>query len=55
MNKHGLLFSLTLWALIAYAVTGCSVKFEVGYHGQTGRDDKVQTQLVRKPAQNREY
>jgi hypothetical protein len=48
--KHGMLLSLTLWALIAYAVTGCSAKIEFGYHGQTGRDDRVQTQLTRKPA-----
>ncbi len=28
-------------------MTGCSFKVETGWHGQTGRDDRVQTQLVR--------
>ena len=26
---------------------GCSFKYEVGWHGLTGRDDRTQTQLVR--------
>lgn len=32
-----------VWSL---ALTGCSVKFEVGYHGQSGRDDRTQTELI---------
>ncbi|MBX9584733.1 MAG: hypothetical protein K2X87_30890 [Gemmataceae bacterium] len=41
---------VVFWALlaaVAFAVTGCSFQVEVGYHGQTGRDDRTQTQLVR--------
>lgn len=41
-----IVFGLFL-GLIAFATTGCSFQVEVGYHGQTGRDDRTQTQLVR--------
>lgn len=36
------------------ALSGCSVKFELGYHGQSGRDDRTQTELIQeyKRAQN---
>lgn len=32
-----------MWLLILTALfsTGCSAKFEFGYHGQTGRDDQT--------------
>jgi hypothetical protein len=39
-------------ALICFSSTGCSMRMEVGYHGQTGRDDRVQTQLVRDSSNN---
>lgn len=33
---------------LCYALMACSVKFEVGYHGETGRDDRTQTDVKRK-------
>lgn len=30
-----------------WSLTGCSLKMEFGYHGQTGRDDRMQTELVK--------
>lgn len=40
-------------------LTACSVKFEVGYHGQSGRDDRTQTELIqeykRQQAENKRY
>lgn len=42
--RHGILAGLALWIII-FMLAGCSVKFELGYHGETGRDDRVQTQL----------
>ncbi len=37
--------SCIIWLGIALMFLGaCSVKFEVGYHGETGRDDRTQTQ-----------
>jgi hypothetical protein len=32
-------------ALVVF-LSGCSVRAEFGYHGQTGRDDRIQTELV---------
>ena len=46
--KHGLLFSLFIWSVLFWALSGCSVRFEVGYHGETGRDDRTVTQPQRK-------
>jgi hypothetical protein len=40
------LFLAVLGGVMAL-VSGCSFQVEVGYHGQTGRDDRTQTQLVR--------
>jgi hypothetical protein len=31
----------TLIALVLLMLTACSVKFELGYHGLTGRDDQT--------------
>lgn len=28
---------------VLIVVTGCSMKVEFGYHGETGRDDRTQT------------
>lgn len=35
-------------ALVAVmcSLSGCSVRYELGWHGLTGRDDRTQTQLV---------
>jgi len=41
---------LVIVLLVAIAVaisTGCSFKLEFGYHGETGRDDRVQTALTK--------
>ena len=38
-----------IWAasvLILINAAGCSFKVETGWHGQTGRDDRTQSQLV---------
>lgn len=43
----GLLMFLSLM-LLCYLLCACSVKFEVGYHGETGRDDRTQTQASKK-------
>lgn len=34
---------IMLFALAVY-LSACSVKFEVGYHGETAKDDKTYTQ-----------
>ncbi len=39
---------LMVLVLTLSALSACSAKFEFGYHGQTGRDDRVQTELVSK-------
>lgn len=46
--KNGLVMSLTVWLLVAWLLTGCSVKFELGWHGETGRDDRTQSELKKK-------
>ncbi len=38
--------SLVAGVLLSLTATGCSFKVETGWHGRTGRDDRVQTQLV---------
>jgi len=50
MNQKGnaelgilILLASVVWML---ALTGCSMKVEFGYHGQSGRDDRTQTELV---------
>ena len=45
-NAFSLAITLLLGVIVCIAVTGCSVKAEFGWHGQTGRDDRVQTKLV---------
>lgn len=32
--------------LLAVSLGACSFKVEMGYHGQSGRDDRTQTQLI---------
>ena len=46
----GFAVSIAALAAIMFGVSGCSFQVEMGYHGQTGRDDRTQTQLVRLPA-----
>jgi len=41
------LVCVTLVAIAVAISVGCSFQVEVGYHGQTGRDDRTQTQLVK--------
>lgn len=48
--RAGFVFSLCLWALIIWALSGCSVHFELGYHGETGRDDRMYTTAESKSA-----
>lgn len=43
--RVGLMLGLGLWVIIW--MSACSFRVEMGYHGQTGRDDRIQTQLVR--------
>lgn len=45
MNRIEKLVVGTILAIIVVIVSGCSFKVEFGYHGETGRDDRVQTQL----------
>lgn len=35
-----------VFVILMLGLTGCSFKVEMGYHGQSGRDDRTQTQLV---------
>ena len=44
--KVAMIVSAVFWSVIAVYLSACSFKLEMGYHGQTGRDDRVQTQLV---------
>jgi len=32
-----------IWLMMLYALTACSVKFEVGYHGETAKDNRDYT------------
>lgn len=32
--------------LLAVSLSACSFRIEMGYHGQSGRDDRTQTQLI---------
>jgi hypothetical protein len=42
--------------LAMLTASGCSLRVETGWHGQTGRDDRIQTQLVRgEEARERKY
>lgn len=45
MRITTLLISLGLWACIF--LSACSFKVEFGYHGETGRDDRTQSQLLK--------
>lgn len=38
-----------LMACIFAAISACSIKFEVGYHGETAIDDKTYTDKAAKP------
>lgn len=44
--RLGLILSFVFWVGLAALLSGCSIKAEFGYHGRTGRDDRVQTELV---------
>jgi hypothetical protein len=46
---------VTVIALAVLISVGCSFQVEVGYHGQTGRDDRTQTQLVKAKAAKSDY
>jgi len=50
--RAGLTIGLGLWVVLW--MSACSVKWEIGWHGQTGRDDRIQTQLLR-PAKTEKY
>jgi hypothetical protein len=39
---------LLVLVLTLSALSACSMRFEFGYHGQTGRDDRIQTELLTK-------
>lgn len=41
---HGVWVGGCLW-LIIFWLAACSFKVEFGYHGETGRDDRTQSQL----------
>jgi hypothetical protein len=43
----GFAISMAALAAIMFGASGCSFQVEMGYHGQTGRDDRTQTQLMR--------
>ena len=47
--KLGLIISASMWLCVLSVIflSGCSFQVEVGYHGQTGRDNRTQTQLVK--------
>lgn len=45
MDRLEKLVTATILAIVVAIITGCSFKVEFGYHGETGRDDRVQTQL----------
>lgn len=49
----GIVMSLfgAICMVLLLGLSACSFKLEVGYHGQTGRDDRVQTELVNKKNQ----
>jgi hypothetical protein len=40
--RNALLISAVIYSLVY--LCACSVKFEIGYHGETGRDDRTMTQ-----------
>lgn len=44
--RAGIIISLAIWTVVY--LSACSVKFEVGYHGETGRDDRTQTNVAAK-------
>jgi hypothetical protein len=44
------------WVMAALVgLSGCSFKVETGWHGQTGRDDRTQSQLVMEQNEKRKY
>lgn len=45
--RNGIILGVLSWVMIAY-LTACSFQVEIGYHGQTGRDDRKYTYLKAK-------
>lgn len=45
--RMGIALSLLLGLGVLCCLSACSFKIEAGYHGQSGRDDRTQTQLVK--------
>ncbi len=41
-----LIIQCSLFLYLAYALSGCSAKFEFGYHGKTGRDDLTSSEEI---------
>ena len=41
--------------LAMITMTGCSIHAEFGWHGKTGRDDRIQTQLVKDNEKGEKY
>lgn len=39
-----LVIQCSLFLYLAYALSGCSIQMEIGYHGKTGRDDQKVTE-----------
>lgn len=37
-----------IWLMMLYALTACSVKFEIGYHGETAKDNRDFTSQAKK-------
>lgn len=40
-------YGLLTVIITALCMSACSFKVEFGYHGETGRDDRTQSQLVK--------
>lgn len=48
--RVAILSSMVIWSglfVVLFLFTGCSFGVQIGYHGQTGLDNRTQTQLVR--------
>lgn len=45
--RTGILTGLLMWVIV-FVLAGCSFKVEAGWHGETGVDNRTQSQLVKK-------
>jgi len=45
LNK--IVFGMLTVIITALCMSACSFKVEFGYHGETGRDDRTQSQLIK--------